>query len=134
MVDLGPWTSAGTVATACDYRRFIASGLDAFKDGLFRRGLVTWTSGANAGLAMEVKTHTNIGGVVTIELSLPMPDAIAAGDGFSIQAGCDKTWETCRQRFGNGDNFGGFPHMPGPEVVIGYANQDDRNDAGSLFR
>jgi uncharacterized phage protein (TIGR02218 family) len=133
-VDLGPWTNTGTVAAPYDFRRFTASELGGREDGLFRRGLVTWTSGANGGLAMEVKTHSNIGGVVTIELALPMPDAISAGDAFSIQAGCDKTWETCRARFGNGDNFGGFPHMPGQEVVIGYANQDDLNDGGSLFR
>lgn len=133
-VSLGLWTSAGLVATPYDFRRFTASGLGDLEDGRFRRGLVTWTSGANAGLAMEVKTHSNIGGVVTIELSLPMPDAIATGDAISIQAGCDKSWETCRARFGNGDNFGGFPHMPGQEVVIGYANQDELNDGGSLFR
>ena len=45
---------------------------------------------------------------------------VSAGDAFSIQAGCDKTWETRR--------------VPGQEVVIGYANQDDLNDGGSLFR
>lgn len=133
-VALVGWMANGSVATAYDFRRFVASGLGGFEDRLFRQGLLTWTSGANAGLAMEVKTHSKIGGIVTVELALPMPDAIASGNAFTIQAGCDKTWETCRSRFANGDNFGGFPHMPGQEVVIGYASQNDLNDGGSLFR
>ena len=133
-VGLGPWTSAGSVASAYDFRRFVAAGLGSFQDRLFRGGLLSWTTGANAGLAMEVKTHSKIGAVVTVELSLPMPDLINASDSFSIRAGCDKTFETCRARFANGDNFGGFPHMPGQELVIGYASQHDLNDGGSLFR
>ena len=133
-VALGPWTSTGGVATAYDLRRFVATGLSSSEDRLFRGGLLTWTTGANAGLVMEVKTHSKIGAVVTVELSLPMPDVITAGNAFSIRAGCDKTWVTCRARFANGDNFGGFPHMPGQELVIGYASQHDLNDGGSLFR
>jgi uncharacterized phage protein (TIGR02218 family) len=133
-VALPAWTAAGSVVQAYDFRRFTASGLGSFEDRLFRRGLLTWTSGANLGLKMEVKTHSKIGGTVTVELALPMPDMFTAGDAFTIQAGCDKTWETCQARFGNSDNFGGFPHMPGQEIVIGYASQHDLNDGGSLFR
>jgi uncharacterized phage protein (TIGR02218 family) len=133
-VALAGWISAGVVMTGFDFRSFTASGLDGKDDGLFQRGLVTWTSGANAGLQMEVKRHSKRDGTVTLELVLPMADAIEAGDGFTVQAGCDKTWATCQARFGNGSNFGGFPHMPGNELIIGYADKDDLNDGGSLFR
>jgi uncharacterized phage protein (TIGR02218 family) len=36
---------------------FLASGLGAFADGLFTAGRLSWTSGANAGLAIEIKAH-----------------------------------------------------------------------------
>ena len=39
----------GTVLTASSLRLFTASGLSAFASGWFTRGLVTFTSGANAG-------------------------------------------------------------------------------------
>ncbi|MBD8890144.1 DUF2163 domain-containing protein [Roseibium litorale] len=133
-VALAGWTFSGVVAMAFDFRSFTVTGLDGNGAGLFRRGLLTWTGGANAGLQMEVKRHLNEAGAITLELALPMADVIEAGDAFTVQAGCDKTWTTCRERFANGDNFGGFPHMPGNEIVIGYADKDDLNDGGSLFQ
>lgn len=132
-VALLPFTASGTVQSATDLRRFDAAGLDGEESGLFSRGLLTWTGGASAGVQIEVKRHARIGTTVSIELALPMADAIGTGDGFDIQAGCDKTFETCRTRFQNGTRFGGFPHMPGNDLIIGYADKDDLNDGGSLF-
>lgn len=133
-VALAGWTFPGEVVEGFDLLSFTASGLDDKDDGLFRHGLLTWVSGGNAGRPMEIKRHSNALGTVTFELSLPMADGIQAGDTFSVQAGCDKRFETCRSRFGNGINFGGFPHIPGNQVIIGYADKDDLNDGGSLFR
>ena len=132
-VSLGPWQFSSSVLTAHDRRRFTASGLSVQAPGVFQGGLVTWETGVNAGLQMEIKRHLNDATSVTIELVLPMADPIDIGDTFRIQAGCDKTWDTCRQRFANGDNFGGFPHMPGNDLIIGYGDKDDLNDGGSLF-
>jgi uncharacterized phage protein (TIGR02218 family) len=61
-----------------------------------------------------------------------MPRPIQAGDTFSITAGCDKRFETCRDRFSNVVNFGGFPHMPGNDFALSYAKQGDGNTGGSL--
>jgi uncharacterized phage protein (TIGR02218 family) len=133
-VALAGWTSPGVVVEGFDLLSFTASGLDDKADGLFRHGLLTWTSGGNAGRPMEIKRHSNSLGTVTFELSLPMADSIETGDSFSVQAGCDKRFETCQARFGNGANFGGFPHIPGNQVIIGYADKDDLNDGGSLFQ
>lgn len=133
-VSLAGWTFPGVVVEVFELLSFTASGLDEKADGLFRHGLVTWTSGGNAGRPMEIKRHSNALGTVTIELSLPMADSIETGDTFSVLAGCDKSFATCQARFLNGSNFGGFPHIPGNQVIIGYADKDDLNDGGSLFR
>ena len=127
------WQFSGTVLEVFDARRFTVSGLEAETDGLFQGGLLTWQSGANAPLKMEIKRHLNDGLSVALELALRMADTIEVGDTFQIQAGCDKSFATCRSRFANGNNFGGFPHMPGNDLIIGYADKDDLNDGGSLF-
>lgn len=107
-VTLGDFTASGTVTGVTDARRFADSGLGQ-SDGYFDFGLVTWVTGDNAGLAMEVKSYTT-GAVV---LQLAMPYAIAVGDTFTISAGCDKTIATCRDRFSNAVNFRGEPYLPG---------------------
>src|SRR5262249_58196505 len=89
-----------------------------FAAGWFVRGLVTFASGPNAGRSQEVKRHTLAGTDATIELWQPMARAIAAGDTFTVTAGCDKQLATCKARFANAINFRGFPHMPGPDYIL----------------
>jgi uncharacterized phage protein (TIGR02218 family) len=111
----------GTVIAAAGRRQLTASGLDAFAEGWFTRGLVTFTSGANANRAQEVKRHTLAGATATIELWQPMALDILADDTFTVTAGCDKRFATCRAKFANAVNFRGFPHMPGPDYVLAVA-------------
>lgn len=77
-------------------------------------GFLKFTSGNNAGLTYEVKIHdvnanANIG--ESIELFLPCIGQITIGDTFELSAGCDHTFETCKTKFNNAVNFGGFPHL-----------------------
>ena len=108
----------GTVIAAASNRQFTASGLETFEANWFTRGLVTFTSGANAGRAQEVKRHTLAGTTATIELWQPMALDIAAADTFTITAGCDKRFATCQAKFANAVNFRGFPHMPGNDYIL----------------
>lgn len=84
------------------------------ENGYFANGKITFTSGANAGLAMEIKEFTE-GEFVLV---LPMPYAIAPGDAYSAVAGCDKNFATCVARFGNAANFRGEPHVPGIDRML----------------
>jgi uncharacterized phage protein (TIGR02218 family) len=122
----------GTVTAASSTRLFTASGLGAFAGGWFTRGLVTFTSGANAGRAQEVKRHAG-GMAASIELWQPMALPIAPGDTFIITAGCDKRFPTCQEKFANAVNFRGFPHMPGNDFITTIARPGDPgNDGGPL--
>jgi uncharacterized phage protein (TIGR02218 family) len=47
-----------------------------------------------------------------------MPEPIAIGDAFTVTAGCDKSFATCRARFANTDNFRGFPQIPGNDFLL----------------
>lgn len=103
----GSYTSTGTVATVVKNRwKFTVAGL-AQANGYFSHGRLTFTSGANAGLSFQVKSHES----GSFELLLPTGRAINVGDSFSVQAGCDKTLATCKAKFNNVVNFGGFPHI-----------------------
>lgn len=82
--------------------------------GYFDYGVLTMTSGLNNGLSMEVKTYT----VGQIVLQLPFPYAVAPGDTYSLTAGCDRSFATCKDRFNNVLNFRGEPYVPGLDKLI----------------
>jgi uncharacterized phage protein (TIGR02218 family) len=112
--------SSGTVAALAGTASFRALGLGSFTDGVFTAGKLTFTSGANMGFAVEVKTHRVTLDGVLIELWQQTPEPITISEAFTVTAGCDKRFTTCRDRFANSINFRGFPHIPGNDFVIGY--------------
>lgn len=124
----------GTVTAVSAVSAFTASGLDTFDDGWFTAGKLSFTGGANAGLAMEVKIHGNSGGMADFTLWQAMAQPIQIGDTFAVTAGCDKRFATCINRFNNAVNFRGFPHIPGNDFVISYPVPGaPGNDGSSLL-
>jgi uncharacterized phage protein (TIGR02218 family) len=129
------FTGEGMVIASDGALSLSASRLAAYADGWFTGGKLTWFTGANAGLAGEVKAHRLAGGVAELELWQRAARPIAAGDTFRVSAGCDKRFETCRAKFANILNFRGFPHMPGNDFVMRLARQGEAGmDGGSMFR
>jgi uncharacterized phage protein (TIGR02218 family) len=124
---------SGAVVALAATSSFTASGLDAFDDGWFSAGKLTFTSGANANLSVEVKSHRKEA-VVTLDLWQAMPEPIAAGDSFTVTAGCDKRFQTCHDRFDNVVNFRGFPHIPGNDFVVRYPVQGEPGNDGSSLQ
>jgi len=112
-----------------------AEGLASYADGHFTGGRLVFTGGANAGFATEVKRHGIEGDRAVFQLWQAPAATILAGDAFSVTPGCDKSFATCRAKFGNGVNFRGFPHMPTTDFIIGGVRPGDGAlDGGSLFR
>lgn len=126
------YEGAATINDVKDQRIIEVSGLDAFASDWFARGVMTFTSGANAGRAFEVRGHINNGATATLELWQPASDTIAVGDDLTVTAGCDKSFATCRAKFSNGVNFRGFPLMPGNDFVTSYPRRGDGHSGGSL--
>lgn len=125
---------SGVVTALEGTSTFAVSGLDAFADGWFSQGKLTFSSGENAGIAMEVKSHVNDTRGVTITLWQAMPEPIAVGDTFSVTAGCDKRFSTCHDKFNNVVNFRGFPFIPGNDFVIRYPVQGEPGNDGSSLQ
>lgn len=115
------YRASGSVSAAMSDRCFLASSLSDYDADWFTRGLLSFTSGANAGIAFEVKRHAVEATAVVLELWQAPAKTIATGDAFTITAGCDKQLATCSARFANAVNFRGFPHMPGNDFVTAVA-------------
>lgn len=113
-VPMGPLTVTGTVTNVTSTRVWTDTARTE-ADGLYAFGVVTWTSGANAGLEKDVKASSSSG---LIELVEPMPWAIEVGDGYSMTEGCDGRLETCRDRFANVPNMRAEPYKPGQDFLI----------------
>jgi uncharacterized phage protein (TIGR02218 family) len=113
-VNLASYTDTGTVSAVSTQRRIFSASIGGGRAaGFYDGGLLTWTSGANSGVKQEVKTVAS----GTVTLYLPSGEDIAASDGFTIQAGCDKAYTTCYAKFNNIVNNRSFPFIPGTDKV-----------------
>lgn len=113
-ISLAAWTVTGSVLSVTNNRQ-ISDATRTEAANRFVGGKLTWTSGLNNGLSMEVKSSS----LGSFELVEAMPFTIAAGDTYSMHAGCTKRFtEDCKDKFGNGVNFLGVPPhlMPGHDV------------------
>jgi uncharacterized phage protein (TIGR02218 family) len=118
-VTISPAT-VGTVDTSFPRKRFRSAGLIGDPVDYFANGKVTWITGANAGLALEVKSFNNTTGELTLYLSAPFN--IVVGDTYSLIPGCDHNLSTCHDRFDNVVNFRGFATIPGTDASLQYPN------------
>lgn len=106
-----------------------------FDDEFFTGGSLTFTSGANAGARLTIKSHRRSDENASLALWSQPAGAVAVGDSVALVAGCDKSAASCESKFSNIVNFRGFPHMPGNDVVISYPSAlAPTMDGGSFFR
>ncbi|MEM7722485.1 MAG: DUF2163 domain-containing protein [Pseudomonadota bacterium] len=132
-LSLSAWQGTATVL-AINGLELTVSGIEDRTSGFFDRGTVDWTDGANAGSGGDVRLSRNDGASTNLSLWRLPPHPIAPGDTLYVTAGCDRTADMCRNRFGNLLNFRGFPHMPGETSVTEYAVSGDPNqNGGSRF-
>ncbi len=118
----------GTVTSSAG-RNLVLNGLGAFDDGWFTHGTIKFTSGDNAGLTFEVKSHA--GANVTLWDVPPSP--VVSTTTFEIRAGCQQDMFTCRDKFNNIYNFQGFYDIPGQDYIQKVAVQGEAVfDGGSL--
>jgi uncharacterized phage protein (TIGR02218 family) len=104
---LTPTNIAGTIASGATTTGFDTSLTQA--DGYFAKGIITFTSGANAGVSRAVQSYANAGGAVAV--AFPLPLAPAVGDAFNAVRGCLLTMADCSAQ-GNLGRFRGQPFTP----------------------
>lgn len=82
----------------------------------FAQGVVTLTSGVNAGLSRPVASHDPAG----LTLAYPLPQVPSVADSFIVAPGCNHVKSDANgcAKFRNQRNFRGFEHIPPPETAI----------------
>lgn len=101
------WEVAGSV-TAVNGRVLTVAAASGYDDGYFSYGILDY----DGALAL-IETHT--GSSLTVQSLVPGLSAEVASNGsasVSIAPGCDLTSTTCKNKFNNLLNFGGFEYIP----------------------
>lgn len=113
---LDTFTVAGII-TGVTSRTRLSANFSSIS-GFYSFGVLTWTSGANTGLSIEVLSQVATGGLgQSLITALEMPADPEIGDEFNIVAGCDKRSVTCKDKFDNILNFRGYPFVPGNSII-----------------
>jgi uncharacterized phage protein (TIGR02218 family) len=106
----------GTVLNASKRVINIAGGISPNQgaDGIsyFAQGRLLFTSGVNNGLQVLIDNNDNNG----LYLAYPLNAVPSAGDTVTFYPGCSKSYNTCKVKFNNWDNFRGFDKVP-PVVI-----------------
>lgn len=121
-VDLGDerFRSYGSVQTCEGSDVLLVSLGEDHETGWFSQGTLTWTNGAHLGRVERIIDHARRLDSIVLTLWRAGESFGEPGDQFTLTAGCDRQFETCKAKFGNGLNFRGFPHLPGNDAAYGY--------------
>lgn len=111
-VDLAGRTVIATISEV-DGREFV---LDRSVGLEFLWGRARFLSGRNCGLASALVAVAGS----RIQLRDTTRSEILPGDRIELRHGCDKSFATCKARFGNAANFRGEPHLPGNDLLTRY--------------
>ena len=131
--NIAAFRADGVVVSVDATGRMMVSGLERFADGFFRQGKLTFSSGANAGRSFDLDDHALRDGAASLNFWLPLEVVPQVGDTFTVTAGCDKSFATCKAKFANHLSFRGFPHMPGADFAYSYVSSRTQHDGGVLF-
>jgi uncharacterized phage protein (TIGR02218 family) len=119
------------VASVDNARVFRFGDLSDFAHGWFERGRMEILSGPGAGLVAPIKVDRTLDALREITLWEPLRLEIATGTEIALYAGCDKRFETCREKFSNGINYRGFPDIPEEEWMMVHPSNAASLDGGS---
>jgi uncharacterized phage protein (TIGR02218 family) len=132
LLDQPAFNAIGSVEALQASGTIRVSGLAGFEAGWFSFGVLTWTSGARTGRKERIVDHRLAGAEALLVLQPAVGPAIAAGDSFTIVAGCDYSFATCKAKFANALNFRGFPHLPGNDAAYAYVADGGNFDGGPV--
>jgi uncharacterized phage protein (TIGR02218 family) len=109
------WDHAGTIATILDRFNFTVAGLASPPDdGWFNQGTFVTGSGFKGVIANWDKA--------ALKVTMYQPQCLArltSGETITLYAGCDKTAQTCREKFNNRINHQGEAHFLGINSIVG---------------
>ncbi len=107
------FSSIGKITEIIDDRSFVdVSCKRPF--GYYEYGKIKFDSGRNKGFVLDVRNNIDN----RLFLCVSSPYEMKIGDKYTITAGCDKLFKTCKNKFNNAKNFRGEPHIPNVKLTI----------------
>lgn len=110
-----PVEIVGTVDAVADAMNFAVTFAGSYAADFFNGGTVEALTGDLAGTDPVEIFDWTAGGTIT--LFMPLVEAPAIGDTFTIKQGCPKNRAAC-MAFGQILNFRGFPETPGSDQIF----------------
>lgn len=117
----------GTVSAIFSRTQFVDNSRTEPLD-YWKYGALTWLTGENAGLRVEIRSYSQGGDNGGFILFEKMPFEIMPGDTYELELGCAKTRTMCKS-YDNIHNFRGFPDMPTEERALATPNITARGTA-----
>ena len=112
-LDPTDWDHAGTISTI--------NGNVLFINGITNMGVDYFAAGVlihnTTGFRSFIQSYRYFGGS-EFTLLTPPPSNWSASDAVTAYAGCDRKHSTCRDKFNNIPNFGGFPLHPERNPIL----------------
>lgn len=122
-------SATGTIASVLADNILTSTDAGAHVSGTFDGGLVRTSNGE----WIRIRRHTASGSTSQFELWHAPATAPKAGDAIALARGAALTFEDHVARFGSGEDFRGFPYMPGDDFALSYPASSDGNlDGESL--
>ncbi len=88
---------------------FVITAASNYNDNYFDLGVIHWNG--------EMRMITNHTGN-SIRIHFPFSTLPKVGDKVILYPGCDRTVNTCKNKFNNFNNFTGFPYIPSKNPTI----------------
>ncbi|QPM89919.1 DUF2163 domain-containing protein [Pseudooceanicola algae] len=117
-LDQAAFRAETTATDIAESRVLTFATLSGYDDGWFTRGRLEVLDGPAVGLSAPIKRDWAEGALRCLELWSPLRADPGLGAMFRLDAGCDKRFQSCREKFGNGLNFQGFPDIPGEDWLM----------------
>jgi hypothetical protein len=121
------FTVSGALTSVGDNAHFVAGAMTQ-PAGYFKLGQLTFTSGANNGVAGPVNSFGSGG---AFAMGFPFPVTPSPGDTFTVWPGCDLQETTCQNSnaavgppFNNGAHFSATPFTPQPLTLLDAATDN----------
>jgi uncharacterized phage protein (TIGR02218 family) len=97
------------VVESKDKSDLVSSTFDAYDDVYFTGGHVRYDTDIRF-----ITKHTGS----TLSLQAPFDSKVAVGSTIKAYPGCDRSCDTCKNKFNNFSNFVGFPYIPNSNPTI----------------
>lgn len=114
-VDLAQHSRISAIAAVIDERTVDIADAEPVTNA-YAYGRLRWIEGDNSGLSSAILSSS--GNRLTLREAPPFD--IQPGAMVELVEGCNRLFETCRDRFSNAENFRGEPHLPGNDLLTRY--------------